>query len=74
MAIEFISEILCNSLIFGLNNRAEKEMHTVVICRIILYCQSQTILYVNNPSYLVFNINDDNLLKKNLEHYVYKPF
>ena len=24
--------------------------------------------------YLVFNINDDNLFKKNLEHYVYKQF
>jgi hypothetical protein len=79
MAIEFISEILCNILIFGFNKKVivqtKKEMHTVVICRIILYCRSQTILYVNSPSYLVFiNINDDNLFKKNLEHYVYKPF
>ena len=63
---------------FGFNKQVlvqtKKEMHTVVNCRIILYCRSQTILYVNTPSYLVLNINDDNLFKKNLEHYVYKPF
>jgi hypothetical protein len=45
-------------------------MHTVVNCRIFLYCRSPTILWVNTPSYLIFNINDDNLFKKNLEHYV----
>jgi hypothetical protein len=65
---------------FGFNKQVleqtKKEMHTVVkvICLIILYCRSQTILYVNTPSYLVLNINDDNLFKKNLEHYVYEPF
>ena len=64
---------------FGFNKQVlvqtKKERHTVVNCRIILlYCRSQTILYVNTPSYPVLNINDDNLFKKNLEHYVYKPF
>jgi hypothetical protein len=63
---------------FGFNKQVlaqtKKEMHTVVNCRIILYCRPQTILYVNTPSYLVLNINDDNLFKKNLEHYVYEPF
>ena len=47
---------------FGFNKQVlvqtKKEMHTVVT---ILYCRSQTILYVNTPSYLVLNINDDNL-------------
>ena len=53
---------------FGFNIQVlvqtKKEMHTVVDCddcRIIVHCRSQTILYVNTPSYLVFNINDDNL-------------
>jgi hypothetical protein len=52
--------------------RQKKEAHTVVNC-IILHCRSQTILYVNTSSYLIFNINDDNLFKKNLEHYVSMP-
>jgi hypothetical protein len=63
---------------FGFNKQVlvqtKKEIYTVVNCRKILYCRSQTILYVNTPSYLVLNINDDNLFKKNLEHYVYEPF
>jgi hypothetical protein len=42
---------------FGFNKQVlvqtKKEMHTVVkvICLIILYCRSQTILYDNTPSY-----------------------
>ena len=66
---------------FGFNIQVlvqtKKEMHTVVDCddcRIIVHCRSQTILYVNTPSYLVFNINDDNFFFKYLEHYVYKRF
>jgi hypothetical protein len=67
--------MLCN--ILASTNKysyRQKEMHTVVNCRIIVHCRSQAILYVYTPSYLVFNTNDDNLFKKNLEQYVYKQF
>jgi hypothetical protein len=78
MAIKFIGDQWHAVRYFGFNKQVlvqtKKEMHTVMNCRTIVHCQSQTILYVNTPSYLLFNINDDSLFEKNLEHYVYKQF